>query len=209
MSTPFQNRLVGTVIVAAVLIIFLPDILDGKKSEYQAEFDPIPEAPSIQKTQTEKSFPSKKLNALYTEPTYEEPAMDDELAVVKNASAESSSQKSSNKNTQSSALAKQKSITSQASKKTVSKLPDKALAQTAWVVQLGSFRHTKNVEDLVSKLKKSGYTAFTKPIKTKNGTLTKVFVGPELIKRKLEEKLPHLKSLTGMQGKLAHFTASK
>ena len=207
MSTPFQNRLVGTVIVAAVLIIFLPDILDGKKTEYQAEFEPIPEAPNSQQGQTEKSFPSEKLDALYTEPTYEEPAMDDELTIAQVPNTQSTS-----KNTQTNALAKSPDITSQAAtkiKETRNKSPEKALVQTAWVVQLGSFRHAKNVEELVRKLEKAGYTAFTKPIKTKNGTLTKVFVGPELIKRKLEQKLPHLKSLTGMQGKLAHFTASK
>ena len=81
------------------------------------------------------------------------------------------------------------------------------MANEAWVIQLGSFRHKNNVDDLVAKLKKNGYVAFTKPIKTKNGTLTKVFVGPELIKSSLEKKIPLLKQLTNVQGKVARFYA--
>ena len=80
------------------------------------------------------------------------------------------------------------------------KLPGKTIAQQAWAIQLGSFRHQKNVQDLVNKLKRNGYTAFTRPIKTKSGTLTKVFVGPELSKKALEKKLPKLKELTKVQG---------
>ena len=47
MSTPFQNRLVGTIIVAAVAIIFFPDFLDGDKKTYQAEFETIPTSPKV------------------------------------------------------------------------------------------------------------------------------------------------------------------
>ena len=77
------------------------------------------------------------------------------------------------------------------------------------MIQLGSFRHQNNVDELVNKLKKEGYTAFTKPIKTKSGNLTKVFIGPELIKSSLEEKLPALKKLTNVQGKVARFYPAK
>lgn len=204
MSTPFQNRLVGTVIVAAVLIIFLPDILDGNKTEYHAEFEPIPKAPKSLQVNGDKSFPSKKLDVLIEKtPTVDEVAIDE----AHSSDTESSYQGS---NTKSQALVKNNPIrSSKPVDSSTRELPDKALPQTAWVVQLGSFRHDKNVKELVTKLNNSGYTAFTKPIKTKNGTLTKVFVGPELIKSKLEDKLPHLKNLTGMQGKIAHFSPAK
>ena len=47
MSTPFQNRLVGTIIVAAAVVIFLPDVLDGKKNTNQTDFEAIPKAPNF------------------------------------------------------------------------------------------------------------------------------------------------------------------
>ena len=58
---------------------------------------------------------------------------------------------------------------------------------------------------LVAKLKGKGYTVFTKPIQTKQGMLTKVFIGPELNKTALEKKILTLKTLTGVQGKVAPF----
>jgi len=85
------------------------------------------------------------------------------------------------------------------------KLPERAISKEAWAIQLGSFRHKNNVNELVEKLKEKGYTVFTRPIKTKNGSLTKVFIGPELIKSSLEKKLPALKLLTNVQGKIARF----
>ncbi len=88
-------------------------------------------------------------------------------------------------------------------------MPEKASPQHAWAIQLGSFRHKKNVDELVNKLESAGHTAFTKPIKTKNGALTKVFVGPELIKSSLEKKIPALKALTNVQGKVARFKPTR
>ncbi|HBY85808.1 MAG TPA: dedD protein, partial [Colwellia sp.] len=88
-------------------------------------------------------------------------------------------------------------------------LPEKAVAKEAWVIHLGSFKDKTNVAQLLKKLKAKGYIAFTKPIKTKQGTLTKVIIGPELIKTAMVKKLPALKSLTGIQGKVAYFEANK
>jgi len=88
-------------------------------------------------------------------------------------------------------------------------IPSKLSGKQAWVIQLGSFRHKNNVNELLNKLKKNGYTAFTKPIKTQNGTLTKVFIGPELRKQALDKKLPLLKKLTNVQGKVARFYPTK
>ena len=92
--------------------------------------------------------------------------------------------------------------------KQVTQTPEKAELTLAWVIQLGSFRHKQNVKELLKKLKANGYNAYTKPIKTKNGTLTKVFVGPELIKSSLDKKLSKLKILTNVQGKVARYQAN-
>ena len=86
------------------------------------------------------------------------------------------------------------------------KRPEKSnLNEFAWVIQLGSFSHKANVEALLEKLKRAGFTAFTKPIKTPSGTLTKVFVGPELDKKALESQLPQLKNLTKLNGRVTQF----
>ena len=83
---------------------------------------------------------------------------------------------------------------------------DRLLASAGWVVQLGSFRHQKNVQELFEVLEKAGYRAFSRPVKTNSGILTKVFVGPDLQKSNLENALSHLKEITNLQGRVTPFT---
>jgi DedD protein len=210
LSTPFQNRLVGTIIVAAIAIIFLPDVLDGDKKTYQDNFEAIPSTPQVDFLQANKSFPEEKLANLPAESISDELALDEQNVID---SAKALKEKGVTVSTLSKepdfsavpAVASAKISVTEAIKKS----PSKATPQQAWVIQLGSFRHQNNVDDLLSKLQKAGYTAFTKPIKTKNGNLTKVCIGPELIKSSLEEKLPALKKLTNVQGKVARFYPAK
>ncbi|MBA6327172.1 SPOR domain-containing protein [Colwellia sp. MB02u-6] len=210
MSTPFQNRLVGTIIVAAIAIIFLPDVLDGEKKTYQDNFEAIPSTPQVDFLQANKSFPKEKLANLPVEFISDELALD-EQSVIDSAKA------LKEKGVTVSTLSKEPDFSAvpavASAKKLVTepikKAPSKAIAQQAWVIQLGSFRHQNNVDDLLSKLQKAGYTTFTKPIKTKNGNLTKVCIGPELIKSSLEAQLPALKKLTSVQGKVARFYPAK
>lgn len=201
MSTPFQNRLVGTIIVAAVAIIVLPDLLDGNKKTYQDEFEQIPPPPKVDFVKTTRSFPQERVAKITEQPLSDETALDDPVV-------NAPSKIKADGNTQVSASNEKKTAKEQVKKSLpVAKpnLPEKSVLKQSWVVQLGSFRHKKNVAQLLLKLKDKGYTAFTKPIKTKNGTLIKVFVGPELIKSSLEKKIPALKKLTGVQGKVARF----
>lgn len=47
MSSQFHNRLVGTIVIVALGVIFLPDILDGKKDREQETFSEIPLKPAV------------------------------------------------------------------------------------------------------------------------------------------------------------------
>ena len=222
MSTPFQNRLVGTVMVAAAAVIFLPDFLDGKKQEHQTEFEGIPQAPSIVTAPENHTFPQEQITQLPKQKIDKEQALADVLEKQKYNQVEQeqltgiASTEINTGKVKINTLNKTDGFTSspdttntaqetlnaeQASLPDVAKQPE----QTQWVVQLGSFRHEKNVRVLVDKLTENGFKVFTKPIKTKNGSLTKVFVGPELVKSVLEKKLPKLKELTKVDGKVARY----
>ena len=225
MSTPFQNRLVGSIIVAAAVIIFLPDLLDGKKKSHQAEFDAIPKAPTFTGEVSQKPFPTDKL-VLKESPVISNEKAQDELLLKtreppKKILKEKIEDKTASTNHQKAKVtpaAQPKKIiedntstTKQAiiEKPELGSQPTKALNKEAWVIQLGSFKHKSNVDELIEKLKQNGYRVFTQPIQTKQGMLTKVFVGPELIKKNLVKKLPALKKLTNVQGKIARFYPTK
>lgn len=47
-SSQFQNRLVGIIVLVALGVIFLPDILDGKKQHQEEQFAEIPLRPQAE-----------------------------------------------------------------------------------------------------------------------------------------------------------------
>ena len=73
--------------------------------------------------------------------------------------------------------------------------------QAAFMVKVGSFSKSQNAEQLVSKLKAAGFPAFTRKIRTAQGTeMVSVLVGPELKKAKLEAQVPQLQALAQVSG---------
>jgi len=206
LSTPFQNRLVGSIIIAAAIIIFLPDMLDGKKKSNQVGFEAIPQVPVFKGKTTKKLFPEQPFDI--KEEVFDEKAKDVQL-IIKKQTVQDKNKVKVTPATKEKAVSKQKVTNTSIKKPPLGKQPAKAVNKEAWVIQLGSFRHKANVNELLAKLKKNGYTAFTKPIKTQKGALIKVFVGPELIKSSLIKKLPALKKLTNVQGRVAQFHPTK
>jgi DedD protein len=208
LSTPFQNRLVGTIIVAAVVIIFLPDLLDGEKKLYQDDFEAIPTTEVFSGKLTHKAFPEDKLHQKNITPISNEKAID--KVISENLAPELTKEVAKEKdNIVKNTVLPAVKLPVKIARKEKKPLPEKAIAKEAWVIHLGSFKNKDNVVQLLEKLKAKGYIAFTKLIKTKQGTLTKVIIGPELIKSSLIKKLPALNKLTGIQGKVAYFKPNK
>ena len=57
MSQSFQNRLVGTIVLVALGVIFLPDLLDGQQEEIQEIFPEISAHPDfVETTSPEGAF---------------------------------------------------------------------------------------------------------------------------------------------------------
>ena len=213
MNSQFINRLVGTIIVVTAAVIFIPNILDGEKVQKRESFKDIPERPEFKAISLDEE-PDKGLarESLPSIPVIEETALDDG-----NDSPFNTELTASNNEPSEADVIEEKAVvtvdvgktTQQAAKPTVKepvRRPQSSnLDDYAWVIQLGSFSHKANVESLLKKLKGAGFTAFTKPIKTPSGSLTKVFVGPELDKAKLESQLPKLKNLTKLDGRVTQF----
>ena len=63
-----------------------------------------------------------------------------------------------------------------------------------WVVQVGSFSHSKSAQDLVAKLRLSGLSAFSEQVTSATGTVYKVRIGPELDRDKAAELATKVKA---------------
>ena len=198
MTSALKNRLVGTIIVVALAVIFLPDFLDGKKQTNREPFVSVPTNPSVKPIVEPEPFPSERV-AKAAVPAVEiedEKALDNEFTSTETTGNETQSpQQATSQSRTDDDLATQ----------TVIENKSDAADDAGWVIQLGSFRHDKNVKALLGKLEKAGYRAFSRKIQTSSGPLNKVFVGPDLEKKKLDAALPHLKELTGLKGKVTTF----
>ena len=210
MNSGFINRLVGTSIVVIAAIVFIPNILDGEKVHYKEGFKAIPERSEFKTIDLQESIDEKVAQA---EPLKQEQiediAADDDVLTSKQSQYAAEPE------------IVEASIEPQTAPEPVAKAPEPVkakpiaprkseenLTDMAYVIQLGSFSHAANVKALQAKLKAKGFKTFKKPIKTPNGTLTKVFVGPSLDKGELTKKLPELKALTKLNGKVTQYSVS-
>jgi DedD protein len=236
-SNALQNRLVGTVILVAVTVIFLPDYLDGKKQTNTESFVDFPQSTSNLSAVAPDAFPAEEVanatrreivvveeeasdalleksqnndnsNGKTNDSTNESSAVDDKAAEERRIAEQmanniqAASVQEANTNTSTKATSEDNSLAQQT---VVKSEPESANDNAGWVVQLGSFGNQKNVNDLLRKLEKAGYRTFSRKVQTSAGRLTKVFVGPELDKEKLDLALPHLKETTGLTGKVTTF----
>ena len=72
---------------------------------------------------------------------------------------------------------------------------------SAWIIQLMALKNHENAVALVEDLQKRGYQAHVK----KEKTFTRVIVGPDVSKSKLERQVKELQKITGSKGQLLKF----
>lgn len=187
MASKFQSRLVGTIILVAIGVIFLPDLFDGKKQHYQEQFASIPLQPETTAEVEYETIPAPEFAEVDLPP---EP-----VTVVIDES-------------------KQEEVTAEAIEAANQPLkvepqpitePKVGNQDTAWVVQLGVFRNFDNANQLVERLRKAGYQAHVFPKQPQQGDLARVVVGPDVSKQTLSADIKKLEELTGLKGRLVRF----
>ncbi len=206
MATTFQNRLAGTVIVVALAVIFLPDLLDGKAPQSSTLNREIPNKPIPTVVEFSNPFPVRETQTRASRQVeiVQDVALDEEQDVAPtNVTREASANEPAPDAIET--PIKENTVTKISEDFPVADVFPGEKKTRSWVIQLGSFRHQKNVRDLLDKLSKANYRAFTNKVRTSSGDLTKVFVGPDQKKEQLTKALPHLNELTGLQGRVSEF----
>ncbi|MGY3856925.1 cell division protein DedD [Aeromonas intestinalis] len=252
MASKFQNRLVGTVILVALVVIFLPDLMDGNKLEQKDEaFANIPLRPEL-----EPAKPELQVSAASTLPA-EHAASQQQAAAAQQWQVEEigntvtladNGQQPAAQPVQQPATApvaqpkpvvvaqkpveqpKPKPVSPKpvevkkpepskpqvgqiktmddliASKMTTATpAPAAAPAQGSWILQLGAFKNADSVNALVSKLRAAGYSAQTSPRTPVQGQITRVFIGPDVSKAKLQGMQSKISQMTGLGGSVVAY----
>ncbi len=180
MASRFQNRLVGTIILVSIGVIILPDVFDGKKTHYQEDVASVPLKPEM--TDSEETYEivePKEVEVNLPESPVEAKA---EAPVTNNSSSSA--------------------VSVPEVKTEVREVADaNEYEDSAWIIQLMALKNSDNAKKLVNDLQKRGYQAHTK---VENG-FTRVIIGPDISKTKLERQLSELEKITGSKGQLIKF----
>lgn len=195
MNQGAKQRIVGTVVLLALALIFLPIIFDGQGS-YQAPVSSrIPETPII--SVLPEPIQSRPVIVGEIEPA--EPEIATTVSVIDEAiedivdAAQASTEDEPSSDVE---ITESTPIFS----RELPQLDDTGLPQ-GWVVRLGSFSDGENARNLVARLQDAGYKAYTRSMSSDQGALTGVFVGPWLDRGQVNEyqqKLQEEFSLAGL-----------
>jgi DedD protein len=204
-ASQFKNRLVGVIILVALVVIFLPSVIDGKKESYKQEFAVSPSRPELK----EHSQGFETISVLKEKQIVIENMGEKKIKNIINENAtewkvEELPEPIDIEDNTELAVANPPSNSAVVSNSTTVETK-KALTETAWTIQLGAFQNKENINSLLKKLNNAGFQVHTIPHEVVDGQLTRVFVGPDISKKKLEEQLPRLKRLTNLNGKLVPF----
>ncbi|WP_019614495.1 SPOR domain-containing protein [Psychromonas ossibalaenae] len=210
MASQFKNRLVGVTILATLVVIFLPTIIDGKKAVYHDDFVSTPIQPVVKEHTFAVAEPELQTEEQVGLPETTEIVVDD-LVPQETAPAVEENDKWEIEQVEKPVEIKTQVVKTQKPVKEITVKPSEPvkakMPKNAWTIQLGAFQNAANINALLKKLNKAGFQVHTIPTDVIDGVLTRVFVGPDVSKKKLEKQLPRLKRLTKLQGKLVVFDA--
>ena len=213
MASQFQNRLIGTIILVAVGVIFLPDFFDGKKEHYKEEFASIPLQPKMGGESEAKTIPEPE-NAnvvlpqepvVATTDTQTSTSSGDETYTIESDNQPSAEPQPVVEKTVAVKPVVKPTVKPVEKPKPVIKTP--VTTSSAWVIKMGTFGNFDNANALIAKLRLNGYQAQLIPRNAKPGQYVKVVVGPDVSKAKLAGQIEELKKITGLNGKLNRFDA--
>ncbi len=173
-----KQRIVGTVVLLALALIFLPIVFDGEGSYQSPLSSRIPDAPLITIfPQPLQSRPVIVGDIETDEPTGSTTAAEaNEVTTPPVAVLVEDEPVASVEITESQAV-----FSREIPQLTNSGLPE------AWSVRLGSFSDADNANALMDKLQAADYKAYTRGITSGQDALTGVFVGPWLNRGQVNE----------------------
>lgn len=203
MASKFQNRLVGTIVIVAIGVIVLPVLLDGNKKYNETEFAAIPLVPK-----SSDEYEIEPIAPINPKPLVT-PSESAAQAMISEAISDSKAKLADSQSTQQQAkskpVAKVEKPALEPEQSTKSNEKSKAPQGRAYVIQLVVLKNAVKVEEIIARLRLSGYQVYTEPSLPVNGQLTRIFIGPNVSKEKLQSSLSELKDLTGLQGQIRSY----
>jgi len=176
-----KQRIVGTVVLLACCLIFLPIVFDGEGSYEPALSSRIPDPPQI----TILPEPQQTRPVIIADsdvPAVALPETDIDRPASANQTSDSDAENALTVAQEATAAGTEVSESVPAytrQDETLPQLGEDGLP-SGWSVRLGLFSNADNAEILLERLQEAGYRAYMREIESDEGLLRGVFVGPWL-----------------------------
>lgn len=158
MDRALQQRLLGAVILTALLVILVPEWLDGSghKSRYPSQIE-MPQKPHFEPLSKPEPKPSVSEQAQVTQQTASPPTESPPPAPAP------------------------------ASKPEPEPEPESRAAIDAWALQVGSFSEQSNARVMRDRMRAEGYATYIHKQKSQGSMHYRVRIGPELDRTRVEK----------------------
>lgn len=181
MELHVRERLVGALVLVAVVVVLVPAILTGRGS--------APSEPPAQPTRRVEvplgdAVPEQEEQVLVPEPLADAPAP---RTPAKSATSGSEPQDDAPRAAVPASVAPAPAATRPADRAAEAPPPALVSQTPAWAVQLGAFSNRDKAEQLVADLRKRRYAAFLLEYRASGQVLYRVRVGPEQDRARAQE----------------------
>ncbi len=194
MNEKLKQRLVGAVVLISLAVIFIPMLLDGGERSTMPMFGSnIPEKPDYQ-------FEPLEIPLQPVPPIDEErPVLIDKPEPEPEAKPEPVPEPEAKPEPKETAPPVEAKTPPVAPKPEIKNATGSGKV-TAWVVQVGSFAQSGNALTLRDKLRSNGFTAYVEKLKTAEGVIFRVRVGPEIKRDNAEKQRKRLERTMKIKG---------
>jgi len=180
----FKRRLVGTIVLVALAVIFLPMLLPGNREDvFKETAEVIPPKPAE----------LEKLKVLELENPVKPPPPREVVRIPVDEKTPKTPPRKTGKATATVKSGEKPAVKVKPATKSKAK-------PKAWAVQVGSFSKRANAMRLRDKLRRKGYTAFVERLESRGQLVYRVRVGPEVKRSKAEKLQKEIRSALKING---------
>ena len=183
-----KQRIVGTIVIASLALIFLPIIFDGQGSHQTQIARRIPEHPEV---------------PILPEPQQSRPVIISDADLVVTETKPEPERVTKTIEESASDL-----IEVSASESGFTRdipILNSAGLPNGWSIRLGSFSEASNATNLMQRLQTAGYKAYIRDIDSEQAELTGVFVGPWLERTLVNDYIDQLRDEFQLEGMVVRY----
>lgn len=197
MNPLIKQRLVGTVVLVALGVVFWPLIFDSQDPQDPIVLQPMPEKPVIDQTPI---APPESFESVVREALPQAPVTDPEVQQAADESTRTDTGASDLRS-----LRDAEEISASAELSDESGLVDEQGLPVFWVLQVATVGSSERADELVAGLQERGYRAFSKRYVRVDDELHRVQIGPNIDRERLMQMKPQIDSILSVDSQVLRY----